>query len=75
MWSQTYRKHVIMALPSFDTATRQWRVQADISWCLGKRRHSTFIRYTRHQPTEAEAVHSAVQQSIEWIDKRLTFER
>jgi hypothetical protein len=72
MWSQTYRNHFIMAFPSFDTATRSWRVQADISWCRGKLRHSAFVQYTRHAATEAEAVHSALQESIEWVDGRLT---
>jgi hypothetical protein len=72
MWSQTYRNHFIMAFPSFDTETRKWRAQADISWCLGNGRDSAFLRYS-HSKTEAEAVHVALQQSIDWVDRRLTF--
>jgi hypothetical protein len=75
MWSQTYRNHFIMAFPSFDAATRNWRAQADISWCGGNRRHSAFVRYPSHVATEAEAVDFALQQSIKWVDGRLTFER
>jgi len=54
MWTQTYRHHFIMAFPSFDTATRKWRAQADISWCLGNGRDSTFVRYRHHAKTETE---------------------
>lgn len=76
MWSRTYRDHFIMAFPSFDTATRNWRVQADISWSGGNLRHSAFVQYPTQAATETEAVHSALQQSLEWIDGRLTlFER
>ena len=75
MWSRTYRNHFIMAFPSFDAVTRNWRAQADISWCGGTQRHSAFVRYPRHAATEAEAVHFALQHSIEWVDGRLTFER
>ena len=31
MWSRCYRQHVIMAFPSFDTATNLWAAQADIT--------------------------------------------
>jgi hypothetical protein len=72
MWTQTYRHHFIMAFPSFDTATRKWRAQADISWCLGNGRDSTFVRYRHHAKTETEPVHFALQQSIEWVDRKLT---
>ena len=72
MWSRTYRDHFIMAFPSFDTTTRNWRAQADISWCRGNRRDSAFLRYN-HGATEAEAVDFALQQSVEWVDRRLTF--
>jgi hypothetical protein len=72
MWSQTYRNHFIMAFPSFDAATRVWRAQADISWGHGNGRDSVFVRYN-HRATEAEAVDFALQQSIEWVDQRLTF--
>jgi tetratricopeptide (TPR) repeat protein len=34
-----------MAFPSFNTAMRNWRVQADISWCRGKFRESAFVSY------------------------------
>ena len=73
MWSHTYRNHVIIAFPSFDTTKRKWRAQADISWCRGSRRDSAFVRYN-HRSTEAEAVGLALQQSMEWVDRRLTFE-
>ena len=33
---------------------------------------SAFVRYN-HRATEAEAVDFALQQSIEWVDQRLTF--
>lgn len=69
MWSQTYRHHFIMAFPSFDTATRKWRAQADISWCHGNGRESAFVRYRHHAKTETEAVHFALQRSIEWVDR------
>jgi hypothetical protein len=72
MWSRTYRHHFIMAFPSFDTATQKWKAQADISWCRGNGRDSAFVRY-HHRATEAEAVDFALQQSIEWVDQRLTF--
>jgi len=72
MWSQTYRHHFIMAFPSFDTTTRKWRAQADISWCGGKWRDSAFVRYKPHAKAETEAVHFALQQSIEWVDRKLT---
>jgi len=73
MWSRTYRNHFIMAFPSFDTATRNWRAQADISWSGRNGRDSAFIRYKHHGATEAEAVHFALQKSIEWVNQRLTF--
>ena len=72
MWTQTYRHHFIMAFPSFDTATQKWKAQADISWGRGNGRDSAFVRY-HHRATEAEAADFALQQSIEWVDQRLTF--
>ena len=75
MWSRTYRNHCIMAFPSFNAATQTWRAQADISWCAGNRRHSQFVRYRRYSMTEKEAVDLALQQSIKWVDGRLTLER
>ena len=71
MWSRAYRDHLIMAFPSFNTAMRNWRVQADISWCRGKLRESAFVRYPTYAATEAEAVSCALRQSVEWIDGRL----
>ena len=71
MWSRTYRDHFIMAFPSFDAETRKWRAQADISWYAGTRRDSVFLRYRRHAATEVQAVTLALQQSVEWIDRRI----
>ena len=68
---QTYRDHVIMACPSFDTAKVAWRVQADISWCADTRRDSVFVRFRGRGKTEADAVHRAIQNSLDWIDRRL----
>jgi len=71
MWSRLYRDHFIMAFPSFDTATNTWLPQADISWCAGTLRDSEFVRFTAGAATEDEAVSLAVQNGIEWIDRRL----
>ena len=60
-----------MAFPRFDTTTRNWRAQADISWCRGDRRDSAFVPYNL-RATETEAVGFALQQSVEWVDRRLT---
>ena len=45
MWSRCYREHVIMAFPSFDTATNLSAAQADISWPSGPVRESEFVRF------------------------------
>ena len=71
MWSRTYRDHFIMAFPSFDTETRKWRAQADISWSAGNCRDSAFVRYPRHADTEVQAVNVALQQSLKWVDGRI----
>lgn len=57
--------------PSFDTAKVAWRVQADISWCADTRRDSVFVRFRGRGKTEADAVHRAIQNSLDWIDRRL----
>jgi len=72
MWIRTHRNHLIMAFPSFNTAMRNWRVQADISWCRGKLRESAFVQYPIYAATEAEAVSCALRQSVEWIDGRIS---
>jgi hypothetical protein len=71
MWNRLHRKHVIMAFPSFDTATNSWVPQADISWCIGPMRESEFVRFTTHVTTEDEAVSCALHKGVSWIDQRL----
>ena len=87
MWSRCYREHVIMAFPSFDTATNLWAAQADITWPRGPVRESEFVRFptrvmsatgrARHirlariARQEAEAVSLALSRSKAWIDRRL----
>jgi len=71
MWSRSYRKHVIMAFPSFDTATNSWAPQADISWPIGPERESEFVRFPLRVMSETEAVACALQRGRSWIDNRL----
>lgn len=71
MWSRSYRKHVIMAFPSFDTVTNQWAAQADISWPCGAMRESAFVRFPTRTMSEAEAVALALNRGKSWIDRRL----
>jgi hypothetical protein len=71
MWSRSYRKHVIMAFPSFDTATNSWAPQADISWPIGPERMSEFVRFPLRVMTESEAVACALRSGKLWIDNRL----
>jgi hypothetical protein len=71
MWSRSYRKHVIMAFPSFDTATNSWAPQADISWPIGPERQSAFVRFPARVMSESEAVAFALRGGKSWIDNRL----
>ena len=71
MWSRCYRKHVIMAFPSFDTVTNLWAAQADITWPRGPVRESEFVRFPTRVMSEAEAVSLALSYSKAWIDRRL----
>src|SRR5262245_17593780 len=71
MWSRSYRNHVIMAFPSFDTLTNSWAPQADISWCTGADRESEFVRFRNRLMSENEAVNFALRRSVAWINQRL----
>ena len=71
MWSRSYRRHVIMAFPSFDAATNSWAPQADISWPIGPERQSEFVRFPLRVMTESEAVACALRRGQSWIDNRL----
>jgi hypothetical protein len=71
MWCQSYRNHVIMAFPSFDTATRLWAPQANISWTVGPVRESEFVRFPKRVISEGEAVACASRAARAWIDQRL----
>jgi len=71
MWSRSYRNHVIMAFPSFDTITNSWAPQADISWCAGPDRQSEFVRFQNRLMTENEAVSFALRRSVAWVNQRL----
>jgi len=75
MWSRSYRKHVIMAFPSFDTATNLWAPQADISWPIGPERESEFVRFPIRVMSESEAVACALSRGKSWIDRRLKHTR
>jgi hypothetical protein len=75
MWSRCYRKHVIMAFPSFDTATNSLAPQADISWPSGTERQSEFVRFPLRVMTESEAVACALRKVQSWIDNRLKAHR
>ena len=71
MWCRSYRDHVIMAFPSFDTATGLWAAQANISWVAGPARESEFVRFAKRVLTEAEAVALALNAARAWVDGRL----
>ena len=71
MWSRLYRNHIIMPFPSYDTATNAWAPQADISWCVGPSRESTFVRFANRLTTEADAVACALRKGEAWIDNHL----
>lgn len=75
MWSRSYRKHVIMAFPSFDTVTNLWAAQADISWPSGAMRESAFVRFPTRAMSETEAVALALNRGKSWIDRRLRGDR
>lgn len=69
MWYRSYRNHVIMAFPSFDTATNSWAPQANISWVIGPARESAFVRFSMRTASESEAVDCALKAAKTWIDK------
>lgn len=71
MWCRSYRDHAIMAFPSFDTASRLWASQANITWVAGSERESAFVRFPKRAVTEAEAVAWALSAAQAWIDKRV----
>lgn len=71
MWCQSYRNHVIMALPSFDTATSLWAPHASISWIVGTERKSEFVRFAKRVFTEGEAAACALSAGKSWVDARL----
>src|SRR5215475_3131177 len=71
MWSRLYRKHVIMAFPSYDTVTNAWAPQADINWFAGSSHDSQFARFSECCATEEEAVAWALSRSKVWVDNRL----
>ncbi len=68
MWCRSYRGHVIMAFPSFDTATHLWAPQASISWVVGAVRESAFVRFSMRVTSESEAVECALRAAKTWID-------
>jgi hypothetical protein len=70
MSSRLYGDHLIMAFPSFDTATNGWVPQADISWNhKSPSRKFAFVRFPNRCKTEAEAVDAALNLAKAWIDK------
>ncbi|HWP56947.1 MAG TPA: hypothetical protein VNL14_03550 [Candidatus Acidoferrales bacterium] len=71
MWSEVYRNHVIMAFPTFDTATSSWIPQADVTWCVGSARAFEFLRFSKRCASEAEAVSCGLAEARSWIDQRL----
>lgn len=71
MWCRSYRNHVIMAFPSFDTATGLWAPQANITWVVGPLRESQFVRFSKRVLSEEEAVDCASRGALTWINKRL----
>lgn len=71
IWIWSYRKHVIMAFPSFDTATNSWAPQADISWPLGPVRESEFVRFPIRVMSESEAVAFSLSGGKSWVDQHV----
>lgn len=71
MWNRLYRNHLIMPLPSYDTATNAWAPQADITWCIGPVRESEFVKFPNRVMTEREAITCALRRGQTWIDKRI----
>jgi hypothetical protein len=71
MWCRSYRDHVIMAFPSFDTATGLWAPQANISWVVGPLRESKFVRFSKRVLSEEDAVDCASRAARTWVNKRL----
>ncbi len=70
MSRRLYGDHVIMAFPSFDTATNSWVPQADISWNhKSPRRKFAFVRFPKRYKTEAEATAAALNMAQAWIDR------
>jgi hypothetical protein len=72
MCSRVYRNHVIIAFPSFDTATTAWAPQADISWSVGTSRGFAFIKFPARLQTEGAAITCALDMAQEWVDNRLS---
>ena len=72
MWSRLYRDHVIIAFPSYDTATQGWAPQAAISWWIGSSRGFEFVRFPNRFMTEQEAVSCALTMGQRWVDSRLS---
>lgn len=73
MWSWSYRKHVIMAVRSVDTATTSWAPHADISWPLGSVRESEFVRFPIRVMGESEAVAFALSGGKSWVDQHVKY--
>lgn len=71
MWCRSYRDHAIMAFPSFDTISKSWACQANITWITGSSRESAFVRFACRAATESEAVALALASAQDWIDHRL----
>ena len=71
MWYQSYRDHVIMAFPSYDTVTSLWAPHASITWVVGAERKSEFVRFAKRVFTEAEAAACALSAGKSWIDARV----
>ena len=71
MWYQSYRDHVIMAFPSFDTATSLWAPHASITWIVGTERRSEFVRFAKRAFTEAEAAACALSAGKSWVDAHI----
>jgi hypothetical protein len=72
MCSRVYRNHVIIAFPSFDTATNAWAPQADVSWSVGMSREFAFIKFPARLLTEGEAITCALDMAQAWVDDRLS---
>ena len=71
MSSRLYGDHLIMACPSFDTATNSWTPQADISWNHNSpRRKFAFVRFPKRFKTEEEAIGAALNMAQAWIDQQ-----